>query len=53
MVLSAVRELTVISVIIRILCAVILGGVLGFERGLKNRPLVYAPTFWCVWVLAL
>ena len=30
MVLSAVRELTVISVIIRILCAVILGGVLGF-----------------------
>lgn len=38
MVLSAVRELTVISVIIRILCAVILGGVLGFERGLKNRP---------------
>ncbi len=33
-----VRELTLLSIIIRILCAVIIGGFLGLERELKNRP---------------
>ena len=32
------RELTYLAVILRILCAVILGGLLGLERGMKNRP---------------
>lgn len=32
------RELTLLSVILRILSAVILGGVIGLERGMKNRP---------------
>ncbi len=33
-----IRELTLISVILRITCAVILGGAIGLERGMKNRP---------------
>ena len=32
------REVTYLAVAIRILCAVILGGLIGLERGLKNRP---------------
>ncbi len=32
------RELTLLSVILRILTAAILGGAIGFERGMKNRP---------------
>ncbi|MBQ6851413.1 MAG: MgtC/SapB family protein [Oscillospiraceae bacterium] len=33
-----IREVTYLSVAIRILLAVVIGGVLGLERGLKNRP---------------
>lgn len=33
-----VREVTYLAVILRILAAVILGGLLGLERGMKNRP---------------
>ncbi len=32
------RELTLLSVVLRILAAVLMGGIMGFERGLKNRP---------------
>lgn len=32
------RELTLLSVGLRILAAVILGGIIGLERGLRNRP---------------
>ena len=32
------RELTYLSVVLRILAALITGGVLGLERGMKNRP---------------
>ena len=32
------REVTYLAVALRILCAVILGGLIGLERGLKNRP---------------
>lgn len=32
------RELTLLSVVLRLLAAVIIGGLIGFERGLKNRP---------------
>lgn len=33
-----IRELTLLSVLLRILTAVILGGAIGLERGMKNRP---------------
>lgn len=33
-----VRELTLLSVLLRVLTAVVLGGVIGLERGMKNRP---------------
>lgn len=32
------RELTLLSVVLRLLAAVLIGGLIGFERGLKNRP---------------
>jgi len=32
------REVTYLAVALRIVCAVIIGGLLGLERGLKNRP---------------
>lgn len=34
----AFREVTYFAVILRILAAVIIGGVIGMERGMKNRP---------------
>ena len=33
-----VRELTIFAIVLRILTAVILGGIIGRERGMKNRP---------------
>ena len=33
-----IRELTVTAIVVRILVAVILGGIIGMERGMKNRP---------------
>lgn len=33
----AVRELTIASLVLRVLLAVLLGGVVGLERGMKNR----------------
>ena len=33
-----VREVTYIAIAIRIAVAVVLGGIIGLERGLKNRP---------------
>lgn len=33
-----IRELTLTSIALRLLAAVILGGIIGFERGRKNRP---------------
>jgi len=32
------RELTLIQIVLRITLAVVIGGALGYERGLKNRP---------------
>ena len=32
------REVTYLSVILRLFCALVIGGVIGLERGLKNRP---------------
>ncbi len=32
------REITLISIIVRIFFSIVLGGILGIERGLKNRP---------------
>lgn len=32
------RELTVTAIVVRILLAVVLGGIIGMERGMKNRP---------------
>ena len=34
----AIRELTLWSIVIRILVSILLGGVIGLERGMKNRP---------------
>lgn len=34
----AVRELTFLSLTLRILLAILLGGIIGLERGMKNRP---------------
>ena len=36
--LLEIRELTVTAIVVRILVAVILGGIIGMERGMKNRP---------------
>ena len=33
-----IREVTYLAIVLRITVAVILGGILGLERGLKNRP---------------
>lgn len=33
-----IRELTLTAVIVRVVASVILGGVIGLERGLRNRP---------------
>lgn len=33
-----IRELTIYGIFLRILFSIILGGIIGFERGLKNRP---------------
>ena len=33
-----IRELTMMGIIVRILVAVVLGGIIGMERGMKNRP---------------
>ena len=35
---TMIREVTLLSVVLRILAAVIVGGLLGMERGMKNRP---------------
>lgn len=34
----ALREVTYLAVVLRILAAVLIGGLLGLERGMKNRP---------------
>ena len=34
----ALREVTYLAVVLRIFAAVVVGGVLGLERGMKNRP---------------
>lgn len=33
-----IREVTYVSILIRILAAFLLGGIIGMERGMKNRP---------------
>ena len=37
-ILDALREVTLVSVALRIVTAIIVGGLIGLERGLKNRP---------------
>jgi putative Mg2+ transporter-C (MgtC) family protein len=32
------REVTYLSVILRLVCAMVIGGIIGLERGMKNRP---------------
>ena len=36
--LEGLREVSYLSVILRLLCAVVVGGLIGLERGMKNRP---------------
>lgn len=33
-----VREITYLSIAVRIFCAFLMGGIIGMERGMKNRP---------------
>lgn len=33
-----IREVTYVSIVIRVLAAFLLGGIIGMERGMKNRP---------------
>ena len=34
----AIREITQLSIVVRILASIIVGGLIGVERGMKNRP---------------
>jgi len=34
----ALREITELSIVVRILIAILIGGLIGMERGMKNRP---------------
>ena len=36
--LSALREITYVAVVVRIVAATVIGGIIGLERGNKNRP---------------
>ena len=36
--MGELREITCLAVFIRIFAAVLIGGMIGFERELKNRP---------------
>ncbi|MBQ8796627.1 MAG: MgtC/SapB family protein [Oscillospiraceae bacterium] len=36
--MEALREVTLVSVALRIVAAIVVGGLIGLERGLKNRP---------------
>lgn len=36
--MEALREVTIWSVVLRIVLAIVVGGLIGLERGLKNRP---------------
>ena len=36
--MDALREVTLLSVVVRVVIAIIVGGLIGLERGLKNRP---------------
>ena len=37
-----------ITIVLRLVMAVILGGIIGFERGRAGRPATYALIFWFV-----
>ena len=32
------REVTLLAIVLRLVCAIIIGGLIGLERGMKNRP---------------
>ena len=36
--IEGLREVTPIAILVRILAAVVIGGLIGLERGMKNRP---------------
>ena len=36
--MEVIREITLLSVVLRVITAVIVGGLIGIERGMKNRP---------------
>lgn len=36
--MQEIREVTVMAVIVRVLTAILLGGIIGLDRGMKNRP---------------
>ena len=36
--METIRELTMLAVVLRSALSIVLGGTIGFERGMKNRP---------------
>ena len=42
-----IREVTYLSILIRILAAFALGGIIGMERGMKTGLPACEPTCWC------
>ena len=36
--MTCIRELTYLAIVVRIFLSILLGGMIGLERGLKNRP---------------
>ena len=49
------KEVNTVSVVVRVILAMILGGSLGLERGIKNRPAgfrTYMLVCWCYLVMS-
>ncbi len=47
--LEYLRQLNFASVVLRLSLAMLCGGIIGMERGMKRRPAGCAPICWCVW----
>ena len=49
--ISLLRELTLFSIILRTFLAMLLGGLLGYEREKGTGPQALEPIWWCALVL--
>lgn len=48
-VMEYLRDLNVVSISLRIILSVLIGGILGIERGTKNRPRGFGRISWYAW----